>query len=260
MIETVEVVSIGRELACGATAPLLVRCRWPSGVMQDVIAKFSWEQCPPQGRARELVGCLLAHRVGLTAGSPVFVRLNADMLVEYEYAQPTTAGRIRRSVVPGFGSVLIPQHSTMAVHPGGVPATLIGQATEIWAFDELILNVDRNKHKPNCLTDGTRIAVIDHEKALVCQGRGFLFLEPWQETWKPLESHLFYDAVLAGRSSIDKLHQEWSTVSEADIAGIANAVQISWGVKSTVDKIVAYLYELRLNLDSAFANLKKVIA
>lgn len=91
--------------------------------------------------------------------SPAFVKTVDDLAVKK---------RLQDSIGMNFGSRYIPGYPTIAL--ASLPEKTLPFAQEIFAFDLLIQNLDRTKRKPNMLTDGEEIIMLDHEKAF-----GFTF-------------------------------------------------------------------------------------
>src|SRR5690606_10972704 len=56
------------------------------------------------------------------------------------------------------------------------------QAAQIYAFDHILGNIDRRITKPNCLDNGARFIVIDHEMCFSLMLEGVLLnISPWNE-------------------------------------------------------------------------------
>lgn len=257
MLETVEAERFDGDAQGGATIPTKMGCRRENGTHLDAFVKCSSPQCAPGGLAREIVGCLLAQKLGLICGSPVLVNLDPDLIEQIRSVSPSSSARMRGSVSPAFGSVALGSGFTLCNGIDFSNPTLRQTALEIWAFDQLVMNPDRNAKKPNCLVKGDVLAVIDHEKALVVYGIGGLVPAPWQQNWVPEKGHLFHDLVMGGPRNLDRLKEAWANISEDEIDQIMSAVPRDWGAQDVIDSIRNYLLELRQNIETAFDNLQR---
>lgn len=246
----------------GVTEPALMRCVTPlEGHAFDVFVKFSWQQCSCAALARELVAGMLADHLRIPAGKAALVNVPEAVEDSIRYLQPALAARIRNSVAPAFGSIWLGDRYMLCTEVMGRDARLRDSAAELWAFDHLILNVDRNAKKPNCLTNGSEIAAIDHEKSLDCFGIGGLVPAPWEERWLPYAGHLFHGTVTSGGGSLDRLESAWADIGRTDfIEALIARVPKSWNAGDVCTEIGSYLFNLGVNVDAAFANLRKVLS
>jgi len=128
----------------------------------------------------------------------------------------------------------------------------------------LILNGDRRTQKPNSLTNGERIVLIDHEKALNCTLIGRLEEPPWSgDALQRVEAaapHLFQGRFARRDTDLTRLHEAWRNVGPIDIARYRAAIPASWAVNpQMLDETFAYLDALSKNIDSAFEKLYEVL-
>ena len=256
MLEVVDGERYGGIAKGGATIPAKMGCVRASGEKLDVFVKCSWAQCPPGGLVRELVGCLLASRLGLIVGTPVLVNLSDELIATVRSISPECSARMRMSVKPVFGSTMLEPGYVICDGVHQYNTALSHAAVEVWAFDQLIINVDRNVRKPNCLTKGNSLAIIDHEKSLITAGVGSLSPAPWQGKWKADTNHLFHELIHHEDRALKRLHDRWLQVDSAMIDEILDYVPDTWGSPDVVHGIRGYLIDLHRNLDAAFENLR----
>ncbi|HEY2344501.1 MAG TPA: hypothetical protein VGH80_01310 [Xanthomonadaceae bacterium] len=257
MLEVLEAVRFDGDAQGGATIPSKMECLRPNGQSADVFVKFSSVRCPVGGLAREVIGCLLAQSLDIAVGIPVLVSVHADLIEQVKSISPETGARMRNSASPAFGSISL--GSGFSLCNATVTKPLLQFAAEIWAFDQLTLNPDRNSAKPNCMTNGSRLVAIDHEKALEVVWVGGLVPAPWEDRWQPEAGHLFYNLLRGGGASLDRLEKTWRTIDESRVRDFASNVPAAWQVNDVVSLIVEYLCSLHANLSAAFSNLKKVM-
>lgn len=256
MVETVEAERFDHEAVGGATLPIKMECVTRLGKKVDVFVKCSSDQCSGGGLVRELIGCLLAQRLGFAVGCPVLVEFSDELLDQIRLVSPSAANRMRAALRPAFGSIGLGPGFRLCRPPLPDSAVEV-TATEIWAFDQLALNPDRNSTKPNCLINKDILAVIDHEKALSVQGIGGLVPAPWEDRWIPVSSHLFHDIVRSRNLEFQSLKDRWRTVDSGTIEEILSSVPVTWD-EEVKREVGIYLTDLSANLDQAFLNLERV--
>jgi hypothetical protein len=126
----------------------------------------------------ELVGSLMASRLGIECPQPYLVRLSPEFVNAVALHEPEKANSLRQSIGWNFGSRMLKDSAIWAVD-APVTSAMSSDALKIYSFDGLIQNPDRTQKNPNLLTSGEKLVVIDHECA-------FSFLnvigaagEPW---------------------------------------------------------------------------------
>ncbi len=259
MLENLTAERYYEDAVGGVTEPSKMGCSRPDGTTIDVFVKCSSQNCPPGGLAREVIGALLAKFVGIPVGRPALVTVEPELLNMIGRVAPSTSARMRNSVVPMYGSIALGAGYSLCHRDLPIESSVYQTAVEIWAFDQLILNSDRNERKPNCMLKGEELVMIDHEKALLVETVGsFLQPAPWDGNWLPYSGHLFNSAVLSKTPNLDRLHNAWRSLDEVRIQEIFTYIPTSWGEKNILSGISGYLVDLHANLDSAFANLKRV--
>jgi hypothetical protein len=257
MIETVEAERFDHEAVGGATLPIKMECVTQAGDKVDVFVKCSSAQCSGGGLVRELVGCLLAKHLGFVVGRPVLVTYSDELLDQIRTVAPSCARRMRAALEPAFGSVWLGPGFRLCRPPlpdAGFEAT----AAEVWAFDQLAMNPDRNFLKPNCMINRDILALIDHEKALSVQGIGGFLPAPWEDRWVPVPNHLFHDIVRSRNLELQTLKARWRTVDSEVVDQIVSSVPTTWD-EVVKGEIGDYLIALSNNLDQAFLNLQRVM-
>jgi len=212
-IETVDAEVFVYEVPGGpATEPFLLRCRRSGGDLIDVYTKVTWQNCALGSLACEVLANRLARDIGFRVPEIVYVGLDSDFIESVRAVSPFVAGRMAACVQPAFGSVSVGNGYTDARSRSlEVPMETLA---EIWAFDRLILNVDRRAEKPNCLTNGTHIVLIDHEKSLNCEFIGTMINPfPWA-SGEPLAAeqrspHVFRPHIVGEEVTLARLNSLW---------------------------------------------------
>jgi hypothetical protein len=142
----------------GATEPLYVECEDARGKRVNVVLKLRdpgkpWEKPWNLCLVRDLVGAIIARRLGLNVPDYALVELDEDFI--RSTSKHPAGGRISRNTGWNFGLLRIDAHLE-AVE--GSP----GDWSPVLSFDALAFNGDRQLGNPNVLWDGLRLYVIDH--------------------------------------------------------------------------------------------------
>src|SRR5690606_3498170 len=139
-----------------------------SGVRGDYVVKLNAsERMHEQARLRELVAAFMAIELDIPVVVPAVIDVGADFVETLQ--GKAFYGKASRSLGYNVGSEYLKNMPTLDNH---IPLSEAQKANgqHIFAFDVLIENVDRNFEKPNMLTDGNRLVILDHELAF-----GFAF-------------------------------------------------------------------------------------
>ncbi|HWK56517.1 MAG TPA: HipA family kinase [Parapedobacter sp.] len=157
-------VEAHKELANSANMPLVVSAvDVESGIRGQYVVKLNdSERMHAQGRLRELVAAFMALELGIPVVIPAVIEVSQDFVETLRGKD--FYGKASRSLGYNVGSEYLKNMPTLDNHiPLGEAQKKIGQ--HIFAFDLLIENVDRNFEKPNMLTDGSTLVMLDHELA-----------------------------------------------------------------------------------------------
>lgn len=152
------------ELTSSANMPLVIRALdTETGVMGDYVVKLNAsERMHRQARLRELVAAFMAMELGIPVVIPAVIDISqgfVETLRGKEYY-----GKGSRSLGYNVGSEYVKNLPTLDNHIALSDAQK-RIAQHIFAFDVLIENADRNFLKPNMLTDGNTLIMLDHELA-----------------------------------------------------------------------------------------------
>ncbi|QQT55312.1 hypothetical protein I6I98_08680 [Sphingobacterium multivorum] len=142
-----------------------------------VVKLNSSERMIPNGRMFELIGAFMAIELDLSVVVPVIVDVSEDF-IELQKGKDHFL-RCSKSLGYNYGSEFVKGLLILDNH-----IALTGKqkdvAQEILAFDMLIRNVDRNAEKPNMITDGNTLLLLDHEAAFA-----FVREMPWDKNIEP---------------------------------------------------------------------------
>lgn len=174
----IEALSPHKLFETGANKPLLITGVDVNGNKEDYVVKFrSAERMSYEASMRELLACFIAMQMDIKIVNPAIINISqnfVDLLLGNNSWQYGSA-----SLGYNYGSEYVKNHSTIIINQS-LNNFELSYAQTIFAFDILIQNSDRRDAKPNMLTDGKEIVILDHELAF-----GFIFdfiknPNPWE--------------------------------------------------------------------------------
>lgn len=187
----------GMELNSGANRPVVITCvDKDSGQREDYVVKLlASERMTPEAQMRETLASFIAMEMDMATPAPAVVCIGPELVHAMDGQQ--IYGRLAKSVGENFGSTLL-NEAPEVLFGADLNAEQLKDAQFVLSFDALLRHFDRRMEKPNLLSDGTRLYVIDHELAF-----GFVFdlfpsATPWvlsEHEIKMLPNHLLYNKV-----------------------------------------------------------------
>jgi hypothetical protein len=198
------------ELSGGSTRPWAILALGANGKPEKFAVKLFRDYHFRQyaAIANEVFGSVLAEEFDLQCPSAALIDFSPDFLATLATPQLEQL----RTVPTGlkFGSVFIEGSYTFSPALGTKTLEDYDQET-IYAFDSLILNVDRRPDKPNILLQGSEAYLIDHEMTL--EGIPGALIQLSEERWEHYcAGHLFY-RYLRTRGA-DKVQQSFQTFGQ----------------------------------------------
>lgn len=148
----------------------------------------------PAASMRELLAAFIAMEMEIPSIKPAIVEVSS------EFVQTISPGYIKQaassSIGYNFGSTYERNYQVVGVEP--LSDKLLPFAQDIFAFDLFIQNTDRNRTKPNMLTNGEEILILDHEIAFGFTFAPFLPAKLWEmqvrdKNW--IENHILYPLI-----------------------------------------------------------------
>ena len=262
MFDTVEVVRFDRMMTTGKTKPMLLACERSDGTEVEVVAKF-FKHCGVGGLIREAVGSMFALDLGLFTPEPFLVSASEDFVNSIE--NPAALEALENAGGFGFGSRRLPNSFAQWIRDMTMPSAVESEALSVVAFDCLITNGDRMAERPNLLTNGNRIAVIDHELGFMTTLNLF-WKAPWTDdaligSHPPLK-HVFH-AHFAKRFAYDlkSFEERLLAVEDARIDSYYLSLPSAWTSSTdAADIAIQLIRDLRDNALSAIAQTKKALA
>ena len=243
----------------GRTHPLIIECAsTQTGNSQRrsfIVKALALPEIKETSLGFEIVGNMLARRLGVDTPEPVLVHLSPAFVEAY---QPIIEGH---TGLVGTGAKLLPGYGAGCefLSPGFMPIipgsylndNELQQAACIYAFDLLVQNPDRSfeaDKRPNCANFGHRLVAFDFELAF-----SFVYLlfnsgKPWEVTKHGIApQHLFYKPLRAAMQQDGKidLRPFVANVATLDVDDLIQSLQsLPTGWAHYADKIEAHLKEI----------------
>jgi hypothetical protein len=263
MMEMVTATRFERQMTSGKTKPCLLTCECEDGSEVEVIAKFS-KGCERGVGALivEAFCAMLATDLDLWVPKPLLVTVDDNFIQSLHSQARDAAAQMRASSRVAFGSTRLSDDFTVWLPDTSITPSLRQDALEVFAFDCLINNPDRRLAKPNLLFDGSRLAIIDHELALMTEGT-----IGWQNPWvlgaltQAAPQHLFFARLRGHRASLERLLGAWSAISDQRLNQYLATLPPEWiGNGQTAREALAYLRSLRDNAKAALDEVARVLS
>ncbi|HPE56703.1 MAG TPA: hypothetical protein P5514_16035 [Bacteroidales bacterium] len=233
----------------GTTQPMLIRgINTVTYEKSDFIVKYIGSpRMSPESSCRELTAAFLAMELGLNVAEPAVIEVSQEFTdaIRGKQGYPFAIN----SIGLNFGSKFLGYGFIELLRNQELNDDQYKQAVQIFAFDLLISNADRNNRKQNLLTDGKEIAIFDHEMAF-----GFVMdiiknPTPWifstiEKTW--IKEHFFYPLLKQNEHNFDNFVQSFAVINEVFWDKATALIPNEWitdqfdEIKQTLTKIIEH--------------------
>jgi len=262
MLDIVIATRFHKRITSGRTKPSLLTCIDDNYNDIEVIAKFSGG-CDRgvDSLITESISALLAADLGLPVPKPYLIEIDhgfIDIIPDSEIQL-----QMRESSLIGFGSCKLPQGYYNWGTSQDTPSDL-NLAAEIIAYDGLIQNPDRRPENTNCLTNGKKLAIFDHDLAFVTEG--ILF---WKPPWEHggldnlicTQNHIFYDQLKRKSFDLERFRDAWVSIDDARLQEYENSIPTEWLNNShTTTRIISYIRNVRENIDDSLTEVSRLLS
>jgi len=255
----VQAILSGRELTSGANKPVVITCVDQAiGHREDYVVKLkAAERMTPEAQMRETLAAFMAMEMGMATPAPAVVCVG-HALVNASMGH-LVHGRLAQSIGENFGSTLIGEAPEVNIGLE-LNAGQLNDAQFVLGFDVLIRNFDRRAEKPNLLSDGARLYVIDHELAF-----GFVFeLLPSPEPWvlnktevRMLANYLLYNKVRRATFQVAEHVERLSRLDDAFWKKCWQELPAAWQQEEQFLQIRSYLTCVQGHAQAFFEQLKR---
>lgn len=265
MLSLITAVSYLGAVGNGRTRPVRLEAIDEAGQYVETVTKFS-AGCDRgvTNLAVEAICASLAVDLGLPVPEPYLVQVDRDIIDEIPDSE--LQNLILASEPLGFGSKQLPPGFFTWALNTPIHADMIFDALGVYVFDCFIQNIDRKPKNPNCLTNGTKIGIFDHEISL--NTKGVLFWKaPWEtgglDDFASPDKHIFYNGLCGSSNAAIHLHavaERWQAISAKRIEEYGRAIPPGWQRGNEVQDMLNYLNDLISNLDNAMAKVRRVLS
>lgn len=262
MLSLVTPISFIRPTGKGKTEPLMLRCERSDGTEVELVAKFSGG-CEEKevNLAREVIAICLAADLGLPVAEPMIVTASPQWIGSIP--DPSIRAKVAGSCPLAFGSKLWTGQYSVWNSGTLVSEAMLPIAAAIFAFDAIIQNFDRQESNPNCLVNGEKILIFDHEQAFMHKLMLF-WKPPWAlgglQKFEVPGKHIFRPNLLARAIDFESIKKSWANISDQRVKEYQAAIPPEWCAnQAPLDAALALIKDARDNIDGCMQEISRVL-
>lgn len=261
MLQRRTVVRFHDQVEHSRTQPSLVFCEDEEGEETEFFLKLvnSGER-RAIGLACEIMAAQFATDLGLPIPEACLLEVTPEFVSTLQL--PKVAESFKRSIGRNFGSTKAPAGFSVVLPQRTPPVEQRQTAAEIFAFDAMIQNADRRTNNPNCLTNGGKYTIIDHELAFDFVGGAVI---GWKPPWgggnlRFLHNHIFFQALQRAPMNFDRLAGAFEALPEERIKSYTSSIPLEWeGGQDAAQEVLSYLLRLRMNIPATLEAIHGVL-
>jgi hypothetical protein len=227
-------------LTSGHSRPCIVEGETLDEKRHEVVLKLREDvHGKANGLACEWVASQLASALGLNVPAPFLV----EVTEEFAESVPDAAARARYHANLGrhFGSLFIGPQTHSLPYDFTLPPHLVDPAAAVIAFDALVGNDDRHIKKSNYLIQGSRVVLIDHERAFP-PARHEIRAAAWEPTGLDfIQNHIFLPGVRGQLPAWPAVAASWKGVTPHDLINICRSIPSEWNGDGVAQRVETYL-------------------
>src|ERR1044071_215730 len=235
--------------ATGSNQPMVILGIDESdGVKGEFVVKFKagGRMTDPSAALREICGAYIAREIGLDVVEPV------QIIVSEPFTQSMIGHALWAVCTASMGNNYGSRY--VAKMPSLKPADCLTETQlhigkKIFAFDAMIMNFDRSNAKPNMLTDGEKIVLIDHEVAFA-----FTMALPWvlpnAQPWildkadrEKMKQHYFWPHLVGRNVTFSEFNDDFASLNEVFWRNLRSRIPPEWSTNQ-IDRIQPYISEI----------------
>lgn len=262
LLSLVSATSFIRPTDRGKTGPLMLLCERQDGSEVEVVAKFSGG-CDEKevNLARETIAVCLAAELGLPVAEPMVVAASPEWI--NSIPNPTVRAKVAASCPLAFGAKLVTGQYSVWNTGTSVTEAMLLTAAAIFTFDAIIQNVDRRDENPNCLVNGEKILIFDHEMTFMHK-----LLLGWKPPWvlgslhnfeRP-GRHIFRPSLLGRAIDFEPIKALWLKITDQRLEEYRAAIPQEWGGnQGPIDAALSLIRDARDNIDGCLQEISRVL-
>lgn len=244
-----------------ANKPLLI-----SGIDRNTNEKGDYvvklmraQRMSEEASMRELLASFIAMEMEISVVEPAIVEIDQGFL---EVLKGNDAWAIAgKSLGYNYGSSYIKEHSTLVLQKG-LNNKQLPFAQDVFAFDMFIQNTDRTNTKPNLLTNGEEITILDHEIAFGFIFASFLPYRIWEmkeehKGW--MRDHCLLPLIKGQSFDFEAFCEKFDNLTEAFWGRAFDLIPKGWRGEQ-FKEIKNKLTDISVNRDSFIPELQKVMS
>lgn len=251
-----------RLLHSGTTEPMLILgVDEQKGQRGEYVVKLSnGPRMTTNSCCRELIGAWIAHQLELHVIEPAIVNISTEFIETLVGAQGWR--NAANSVGLNFGCRYVPGYMEF-VRNQKLTDSQAATAENIFALDLFLANPDRRIDKPNMLTNGQNILILDHELAFsfvmdlpFTRNKTPWLLRPSDREW--VENHYFYPYLRRTQIDFSAFIEKFSMLDEQFWTQLKQLLPPEW-LNEQVDIIQDYLVSIVSHRAEFSAQLTQVL-
>lgn len=205
-------------------APIIVTAEHSSGERGEWVLK-PLERLGEIGSIRELIGYRFASIMGIPVIESGVVEITEEVIAR----SPTLRESFSGSVGPNFACRYVPGVVDL-IHAGEVNRDQRGTATEIYAWDALVDNLDRRLQRSNVVLSNEQIFAIDHELTFSWFGAIGSPGSVWVASilHRIAMEHIFSKHIAKWNFGLAAFKQRLIALSSSDMAALTTNVPTRW--------------------------------
>ncbi|MGY3563179.1 hypothetical protein ACVWXP_006448 [Bradyrhizobium sp. USDA 4463] len=262
LLSLVSPISFFRPADRGRTGPLMLLCERQDGSYVEAVAKFS-AGCDERevNLAREAIAVCLAADLGLPVAEPLIVVVTPEWIASIP--DPAVRAKVAASSSLAFGSKLATGQYSVWNTGTTVSASMLLTAAAIFVFDAIIQNFDRREENPNCLVNGEKILIFDHEMTFMHR-----LVLGWKPPWAlgGLQAfevpgrHIFRASLLGCDIDFGPIKASWMSITNDRIEEYRAAIPREWsGNYAPIDAALSLVRDARNNIDACLTEISRVL-
>lgn len=231
-----------------------------NGQKGDYVVKFrKAERMSEEASMRELLASFIAMEMEIPVVEPAIIQIEENFVETLKGNDSWKAAN--NSIGDNYGSRYIKEYVTILLNKG-LNNHQLPYAQDAFAFDMFIQNSDRTNNKPNLLTNGDEIVILDHEIAF-----GFIFA-PFvtPNIWEMKENHKDWVRqhcllpLIKGREyDYDSFSNKFDNLTEVFWRKASKLIPVDWHTNQ-FDSIKNILSSISVNRQHFIFELKKIMS